>query len=287
MTPHPNPQAEVTLLSTEVGFCEGPVFARDGAVFAVAIDRGEVTRTDPTGRTTLLARTGGGPNGLVADGHGGFYLCQNGGIWPAVEKGEAGLQYIDREGEVSQVATGLTAPNDLAFGPDGLLYITDPTRNAARDDGRIWRFDPDTGACQLWRRLGFYCNGIGFGLEDDRVYVADTGGGRIVTLPLNDAPEAPLTTVARLRHGLPDGFAFDVEGRLLIGSIGGAEGEAGCLELHDPATGEASRIDCGASRFLTNVALSPDGLAVLTDSGNGRLLTWRHGVPGLPLHPFR
>lgn len=282
-----SPHGGIDVLSTGVGFCEGPVILPDGSVAAVAIDRGEVTLTDRSGVTRRLARTGGGPNGLVADRHGGFYLCQNGGIWPAVETAAAGLQHIDREGEVSQVATGPTAPNDLAFGPDGLLYVTDPTRSDSRDDGRIWRFNPDTGECLLWMRMGFYCNGIGFGLEDDRVYIADTGGGRIVCVPLDRPDERSITTVARLRHGLPDGFAFDVEGRLLVASIGAAEGDEGCLELHDPVEGYLACVACGGSRFVTNVALSPEGRAILTDSGNGRLLQWQYGVPGLPLFPFR
>lgn len=279
--------SDVSLLSADTGFCEGPVILEDGAVAAVAIDRGVVTRTSREGKPEVLARTGGGPNGLVADAQGGFYVAQNGGIWPAVEKGEAGLQYINSKGEVSQVATGLTAPNDLAFGPDGLLYITDPTRKPERDDGRIWRYNPSTGECKLWMRMGFYCNGIGFGLEDDRVYIADTGGGRIVTVPLDDPDEARITTAAQLRHGLPDGFAFDVEGRILTGSIGAAEQDAGCLELHDLRAGFVGRVECEGSRFVTNVAISPEGRAVITDSGNQRLLQWHYGVPGLPLFPFR
>lgn len=280
-------RTEVRLLSADTGFCEGPVILADGSVAAVAIDRGVVTRTTPQGETTVLARTGGGPNGLVADGRGGFYLCQNGGIWPAEEEGLAGLQHIDRDGRVSQVATGLTAPNDLAFGPDGMLYITDPTRNPERNDGRIWRFNPDTGQCAIWMRMGFYCNGIGFGLEEDRVYIADTGGGRIVTMLLSEPDPDKMTVVVRLRHGLPDGFAFDVDGRILTGSIGAADGDRGCLELHDPRESFLQRIDCDGSRFVTNVAISPEGRAVITDSGNHRLLQWDYDVPGLPLYPFR
>lgn len=277
----------VTLLSSDAGFCEGPVILEDGSVAAVAIDRGCVTLTSLKGETRVLARTGGGPNGLTADGKDGFFLCQNGGIWPAVEKGDAGVQFIDRDGTVSQVATGLTAPNDLAFGPDGLLYITDPTRTPERNNGRIWRFNPATGECAIWLRVPFYCNGIGFGREDDRVYIADTGGARIVTAALRQPDAAQLTTVARMRHGLPDGFAFDVDGRILTGSIGAAEGDEGCLELHDPRQGFMARIPCQGSRFVTNVAISPAGRAVITDSGNGRLLQWQYGVPGLPLHPCR
>ena len=113
--------------SADIGFTEGPVLCRDGSVAAVAIDRGQVTRTRD-GTATVLAETGGGPNGLV-EGETGFYVAQNGGIWPATMKGAPGVQFISASGEVSLLAGDMVAPNDLAFGPDGFLYVTDPTRS--------------------------------------------------------------------------------------------------------------------------------------------------------------
>lgn len=275
------------VLSGTVGFCEGPVIGPDGAVAAVAIDRGQVTRTTPEGETAVLATPGGGPNGLAADGSGGYYVAQNGGIWPAVETGTAGLQHIDADGGVRQICGGMVAPNDLALGPDGLLYVTDPTRTPARDDGRIWRVDPATGRAEIWLRMGWYPNGIGFGTDPDWVHVADTGNGRILRIPRERPEERFMETVFTLRHGLPDGFAFDVEGRIVSASIGATEGAPGCLEIWDPRDGQVRRVECGGSRFLTNVAIDPAGRIVIADSGNGRLLALDGQLPGLPLYPFR
>ncbi|WP_323039442.1 SMP-30/gluconolactonase/LRE family protein [Gemmobacter sp.] len=278
---------QATILSQDVGFCEGPVIAGNGDTFAVAIDRGQITRTTRAGETTVWATTGGGPNGLTADGQGGLFVAQNGGIWPATQQGTAGVQHIGADGTLRQLCAGMVAPNDLAIGPDGMLYVTDPTRTPARDDGRIWRVDPATGQAEVWMRMGWYPNGIGFGPDPGWLYVADTGNGRILRIPLDHPEEARMEVAFALRHGLPDGFAFDRAGRIVTASIGAAEGDSGCLEIFDPRDGSASRIDCQGARFLTNVAIGADGRRVIADSGNGRLLTHDGGVPGLPLYPLR
>lgn len=278
---------QAALLSAEVGFCEGPVIADDGSTYAVAIDRGEITRTTAAGETAVWARPGGGPNGLTPDGAGGFLVAQNGGIWPAVERGTAGVQHIAADGTVRQLCGGMVAPNDLALGPDGMLYVTDPTRTPARDDGRVWRVDPATGKAEVILTMDWYPNGIGFGPDPAWLYIADTRNGRIVRFPLHQPRIEQLEVVFSLRHGLPDGFAFDVEGRIIAASIGAAEGDEGSLEILDPRDGSHRRILCGGSRFLTNLAIGPDGRFVIADSGNGRLLSYSGPAPGLPLFPYR
>ena len=76
------------------------------------------------------------------------------------------------DGDVTMVATevaGLTldGPNDLAFGPDGRLWFTDPrgTADPADNDrpGRLFALDPSTGDGELVIELGpVFPNGIAF-----------------------------------------------------------------------------------------------------------------------------
>lgn len=272
---------------SDLGFIEGPVVLRDGSVVVTSIDRGLLYRVTETGKE-VVARTGGGPNGAT-EGADGLYVAQNGGCWPALNeiRAEAGIQRIAPDGTVTTVMTGPTAPNDLAFGPDGLLYVTDPTRKPERDDGRIWRVDPKTGRSEMILSLGWYPNGIGFSSESDCFYVADTGNRRIVRFPLTDPRPESGETVLTMTEGMPDGFAFDTDGTMLIAAPGFREDEPGTLQVWSGSGRHLDTIRIDGSRFVTNVALTGDGRVFVCESGRGTLLTGRHGVPGLSLHPFR
>ena len=52
-------------VATGLRFPEGPVALPDGSVVLVEIERGTVTRVAPDGTTSVVAETGGGPNGIT------------------------------------------------------------------------------------------------------------------------------------------------------------------------------------------------------------------------------
>ncbi len=276
------------IFKNDLGFTEGPVVCRDGAIAATAIDRGEIAIVRG-GKAGVLAITGGGPNGLVEAGDGSFYLCQNGGVWPALNhiKREPGVQKIAKDGTVSYAATGMVAPNDLAFGPDGLLYVTDPTRKPERDDGRVWRLNTESGQCEQILHVGWYPNGIGFDGDDSRIILADTGLRRLVSVPIKDPSPEKATTLFTMTVGMPDGFAFDADGNCVVAAVGVKEDEPGTVQVWSPAGKCLQVIEVKRSRFITNVAISPDRKLYVCDSGNYQLLVMPWPAAGMPLHPFR
>ena len=276
------------IFKNDLGFTEGPVVCQDGAIAATAIDRGEIAIVR-CGVHSVLATAGGGPNGLVEAPDGVFYLCQNGGVWPALNhiRREPGVQRVARDGTVSYAATGMTAPNDLAFGPDGLLYVTDPTRKPERDDGRVWRLDLETGRCERILQVDWYPNGIGFGQDDGEIVIADTGRRRLVAVPLKDPSPEKVRTLFTMTSGMPDGFAFDADGNCVVAAVGVAENEPGTVQVWSPGGKCLEVIELWKSRFITNVAISPDRRLYVCDSGNHQLLVTPWPAAGLPLHPFR
>lgn len=271
----------------DIGFTEGPVVCQDGSIAVTSIDRGVVYRI-AEGEANVLGRTGGGPNGAV-EGEDAFYVTQNGGIWPSLDTVTAkpGVQRVSRDGAVAALIGEMVAPNDLAFGPDGLLYVTDPTRKPERNDGRIWRVDTRAGKGEVILHCDWYPNGIGFSLDDDWIYIADTGRRRLVRVPIDaPAPDA-VETVFEMSVGMPDGFAFDVDGNCVVAAVGVEEGDQGTVQVWSREGKLLEMIEPRQSRFITNLAISPERILYVCDSGNSRLLSMEWPAPGLPLHPFR
>lgn len=278
---------EFTAVSTDVGFTEGPVFTQRGSLVFVSIDRGLVYEFD-SGETRVLGRTGAGPNGAAEGPDGVIYVAQNGGQWPAsrTEGVTGGVQGIQPDGTVRTVTTDPIYPNDLCFGPDGFLYVTDPSRGPRRDDGRLWRIDIRTGSAELLLSVPWYPNGIGFNADNDSIFVAQGGEGRILRFPFAPgerlgAPELHVQLV----HGRPDGFAWDLDGNLVIGAITGTA--PGDLQVYDPQGKLLEIIAPGDGQKYTNLAISASGTLAVTDSDNGRVLVAQWPAGGLALHPFR
>jgi gluconolactonase len=252
-----------------------------------SIDHGCLYALRPAG-PEVLAVTGGGPNGATEGPGGVIYVAQNGGRrparpWPGVT---GGVQAIGPGGLVSWVTMDPVASNDLCFGPDSLLYITDPTRRAARDDGRLWRCDPRSGEAELLASVPYYPNGIGFGLEDDALFVASTGQSAIIRIPVTAAGLGKPEVFIRMDYGMPDGFAFDRSGNITVAAVG--QMGPGEIQTYDGSGRLIDTIRPSTSAKLTNVALSGDGVLIVTDAEAGTVLAIR-GWPerGLALHPFR
>lgn len=278
---------EFAVATRLAGYAEGPVFLQSGGVAFVQIDRGVVSRLDED--VVTLADLGGGPNGAVEAADGRLLIAQNGGARPGSPRAgvAAGIQVVGQDGGVSTLTTDMTSPNDLAIGPDGHLYVTDPVRKPERDEGRILRVDLATGRTTVLAEVDWYPNGIGFSSDDTLLYVADTRHGRIVTYDLSDGGLSHERTFAQMPRCVPDGFAFDVEGNLLVAGLG-LDVCPSELQVWSPDGGLSAVLSPPVpSTHLTNVAIDPGGRMVVTDSSHGQILTAQWPSAGLALHPFR
>jgi gluconolactonase len=213
---------------------EGPVALPDGSFLVVEGGRGCVTQISPNGQTKRIIAVTGEPNGLAVD--------RTGAIWVADIRPPA-LIRLTMDGKFERVLNGCQGepflfPNDLCFGPDGALYLTDsgiltdefapggvirPDWADLKMDGRVYRVDTHTMKIEKLDSGLKFVNGIAFG-ADQKLYINDTVTGMVYRYPwkngklvgpredfgnVND-PNKPV-----LFKG-PDGMAFDVNGKLYV-----------------------------------------------------------------------
>lgn len=283
-----------------LGEPEGPVVLKDGSWLVVEMraDRGCVTHLSCDGRTRRhLARTGR-PNGLA--------VAADGTIWVA-ESQSPSLIVLDPGGGVISAASRLANlellfPNDLCFGPDGTLYLTDsgihvdefaPGGQVRPDwldlqmDGRVFRVDPQTLEAVVLDRGLRFPNGIAFG-PDGALYVNETMTGDVHRYPApasgNGGGRQRFGNVVDARHPAvvkgPDGMAFAADGRLFVTVVG--QGDVAILSS-DGRLADRLPVSGGGP---TNVAfgLHGDGRIYITEVEHGRLEMLDVGVDGLELH---
>jgi hypothetical protein len=166
---------------------EAPVCLEDGSAYLVEMSQRKrcVTHVSPSGKMRTIITFAGRPNGLALDGQGN--------VWVAVAgDAESSVTCCSPAGDILAVIRGSIEgpflwPNDLAFGPNGLLYMTDsgirvtdfikgttirPDVRTAPYDGRVYEIDPNEAAVLRVMDRGIrFTNGIAFG-GDDQMYVS-------------------------------------------------------------------------------------------------------------------
>lgn len=288
------------VVTAEVPLGEGPVWCPDGSLVVTTISPGRLLRIDPgSGRAREIVALTGGANSAHLAADGGFVVTNNGGIDFTVfaahlgldptkipyRPGPPALQRVSPDGRVESLATeGLQAPNDLAVGPDGTVYFTDPpphggTRSQGLKDGRFWAWHPRTGLRPI--ASGFeYCNGVARSPEG-RLLIVEARGLLWID-PSNGEREWFIETLPGTSPG--DGFAFDENGRLYV-----ACPMDHCIRVFDPAGKPLDQVDLGPTALPTNLCFGGADFRTLftTELTPGRVCAIEGlPTPGLPLLPW-
>ncbi len=296
-------------IATGLSFPEGPIAMEDGSVVLVEIERQTVTRVHPDGRTEIVARPGGGPNGLALGPDGAFYLCNNGGFAWRLEAGmlrpvAQASDYAGGRIERIDPATGavsvlydrcgahpLRGPNDIVFDRHGGFYFSDlgKTRARDRDHGGLYYALADGSKIVEVAYPILTPNGVGLSPDGGAVYVAETETGRLWAFDL-DAPgvarKAPFPSPhgGRLVAGLPgyqrfDSLAVDAAGNICVATL-----ITGAISVISPHGAVLRQVMTG-DPMTTNICFGGKDrrTAFITLSGRGELVAMDWPEPGLAL----
>lgn len=285
-----------TKLAEGLGWPEGPTIMPDGAVAFVETYRSHIAVWTQGAGVRQHAFTGGGPNAVVAGPDGSLFLTQNGGIvgpWRAEVQRPPSIQRVSPGGRVEIVATAvggrtLVAPNDLAFGPDGRLYFTDPAGPydpATRSNvGFLHALNPDGTGETLAELAPTFPNGIA--VEDDGSVVWVESYTCAVRRRRSDGR---IEDLCILPGGMiPDGFKIAANGDLYIAvlAVGGCAVVApdgifkGLLPVGDIPTNCAF---AGSTLYVTDAGRTK-GLSTTIDLSGQLWAVELEDVSGQALH---
>jgi gluconolactonase len=295
-------------------FPEGPIALRDGTVLLVEIQRGTLSRVAPNGEVTVVAELGGGPNGAAIGPDGAVYVCNNGGFaWTEA----AGLtipghqppdyiggriQRVELDGPNAGAVTDLylecdgrplRGPNDIVFDADGGFWFTDLGKGRERetDTGAVYYATADGSSITEVVHPMVQPNGIGLAPDGSRLYVAETGPGRVWCWDV--VGPGRLQTGggfgprgARLLHGFAgyqplDSLAVDGEGNVCVATL-----ITGAISVLAPDGTLVSQVSVPElDPFVTNICFVGAGsrTAYITSSGRGLLYRTEWHCPGLDL----
>jgi gluconolactonase len=266
-----------------LGFIEGPAWnAVSQQLSLVSISDGCVYVLDHSGTVVRKIKTGGGPNGLVL-ARDAAYVAQNGGIFGA--SGVARPCVQRSKGDViDELFVGdFNAPNDICFGPDGRLYVTDPASDKAvfePIEGRVLVCDLRSGRSEVVAEGRYFPNGLAFDESGERMYLTHTYSRLIERFSFRGGSLHSDGTLCEIAKGRPDGMALDVEGNLWVCTPG-----TGGLEVFTKAGAPIRRIELGEGTMTTNCCFGGHDMKTLyvTAAGIGTVLALLVDVPGLGL----
>jgi len=307
-------ELQLKLVVGGLRYPEGPVAMPDGSVIFTEIEAGRVSRVTPDGKISLVANTGGGPNGLAIGPDGALYVTNDGGSFtfrvvgglnvpgPARADYKGGsIQRIDlKTGEATPLYTHcgdriLSSPDDLVFDREGGFWFT--AYGVGFVDrkvyGGLYYATPDGKSITCARAQLLSPNGVGLSPDESVVYVADTLTGRLWAFDVagpgqlkpSPNPLAPGRVVATLPGlQLLDSLKVEAGGVVCVATL--LNGGITTFTPDGAVEHFAIPADLPPDPFVSNLCFGGADMrdVWITASGTGRLYKTRWQRPGLALN---
>ncbi|WP_181183467.1 MULTISPECIES: SMP-30/gluconolactonase/LRE family protein [unclassified Mesorhizobium] len=218
---------DASTLAEALGHPQGPDVMDDGTVVFAETYTSRLALCSGDGKLSELHHCGGGPNAVILGSDNRVYFTQNGGQagdWRAETQRPPALEVFDpstgEAREICRAANGrpFLAPHDLAWGPDGSLYMTDSgtwAPGGETEPGAIVAVSPD-GTAELVLETGHvFPSGIAVA-ADGTIYWAECYTHRIMRLRKGGTP----AEVCTLPQGhTPESLKIDANGNFWVAAL--------------------------------------------------------------------
>lgn len=209
------------LAKGQVSHPEDTAMDRSGRLYTGTSD-GWIVRFDEAGVPRPWVDTGGRPLGMDFDQQGNLIVAD----------AERGLLSVDPQGNIrvlTREAEGLPfrLADGVDVGPDGHIYFTDAsTRHrladhqldllAMRPNGRLLRYNPQTGQTRVLLRNLYFANGVVVSPDGHYLLVAETPRYRILRYWLGGPEQGQAEVFADNLPGFPDNLDVDAAGHYWV-----------------------------------------------------------------------
>ena len=271
---------------------QGADLLEDGRFLSVDVMSGQIVAYAPDRGRDVLAKSSSGPIAILRGTDDAFYLAHTGGVlgdfWLAEDRIAPCIQKIHiGETQASTILTEvagapLVSPHDIAFGPDGRLYVADShiwewDEDKRQGEGRIFAISAD-GSAELLVNTGctFPCG-----------LVVEADGAVIWTEAYTDRvrrlrKDGKVETVIQLPKGhTPHGVRLGQDGTLWIASFGSCSIDEvapdGSSLISHPVPGHPMHLVFSGKDLLIAAFRAVDAETML-----GQLLRLEAGTAGAP-----
>lgn len=112
------------IVPTAVAFHEGNFYVGNLDTFPIKDGSSKIMKITPWGEVTTVFINLSDILGLAFDGKGRLYVLENttGNLFPTPGTGK--ILRVDGKNNYTEIATGLSLPTAMTFGPDGNLYVS-------------------------------------------------------------------------------------------------------------------------------------------------------------------
>jgi gluconolactonase len=293
--------AAVRVLAGGFTWAEGPVWVAEGNYLLLSdVPKNRIYRWTHSAKiaSVFLEPSGGSEtNGFREPGSNGLKPGRPGFLLVA-DQGNRAIALFDLRTKTKRILVDrfegkrLNSPNDLAVGPDGAIWFTDPPYGLEGVDSsplkeqaanRVYRLAPDGKVTAVESQLKFP-NGIAFSRDGKTLYVSNSDPKNAVILAWDVSPAgnvsrrrifADMTALASEGlSGLPDGMAVDERGNVWATGPGG-------VHVFTPQGRELGLISTGAA--ISNCTFGGPGGRTLFMTSTHQLAAVRTNVRGGPV----
>ena len=213
---------ELETLATGYGLVEGPRVDEQNRLYFADVQLGGLYRRSGDGKIeTLIA--GRKYIGGVVFNQAGLLFCGKGGLTAWDENTGAVRDIVThREGKLLQFNDMTTdSQGSVWAGTFGYDVFAHPRPDPA--PGTLFRIDPPGIMVPMWDGIEL-SNGLGFSPDGELLYHSDSGTDTVFVYEVGgDRTLKGRRPFARLKNGVPDGLAVDVEGGIWVAAAMGSE----------------------------------------------------------------